>query len=62
MRYPNAADVERVAEALQARPATVGQISRECGMPAVKVESALKALRWQGRAVGLRDSRWRARA
>lgn len=60
-RYPTAAEVERMAEALGSRPRLARDLARETRMTARHAAGALKALRYQKRAVRYRGQGWAAR-
>lgn len=60
-RYPTAAEVERMAEALGSRPRLARDLARETRMAPRHAAGALKALAYQRRAVRYRRQGWTAR-
>ncbi len=60
-RYPTVAEVERIAECLGRTPRLPSELAREARMPFRRATAALKALRYQNRAVRFQGQGWAVR-
>lgn len=60
-RYPTAAEVERMAEELTARPRGVRELCHATRMRYAHAKGALKSLGYQKRATFVRGQGWAAR-
>lgn len=60
-RFPTALEVERVAEALERRPAQASELAASLGIASRHASGALKSLGFQRRAVFYSGQGWTAR-
>lgn len=60
-RFPTASEIERMAEELTVSPRLPSDLAKATRMPFRRATAALKALRYQGRAVRFQGQGWAVR-
>lgn len=60
-RYPTASEIERIAEELTVSPRLPSDLAKATRMPFRRATAALKALRYQNRAVRFQGQGWAVR-